>query len=234
MSTNSKPIVAPAAFDGLLAPGREKSRREAAQHGFSLVEVVLAIGIVAFAFVGLFALLPVGMGIFRTAMDTSVSAQIVQRVIGDATETEFDQLIADPANQASGNYYTLPLRYFDDQGTEVKVSNPAAPTGPERSGPPGILYTVRVRGSLPGPADPGDPKFEYPTSLPSKGGARFKPRDSTFLTIQIANNPAGKNLEINATTNLIDPAKARTAGLGIQTYSVVIARNGYARTNTKP
>ena len=91
------------------------------------------------------------------------------------------------------------------------------------------MQVLLVRGSQPGPADPSTHTSDYPTSLPSKGGARFNPRDSTFLTIQIANNPAGKNLEINATTDLIDPAKARTAGLGIQTYSVVIARNGYAK-----
>lgn len=194
--------------------------------GFSLVEVVLAIGVVAFAFVAIFSLLPVGMGVFRQAMDTSVSAQIVQRVVGDATETEFEQLIANPAK---GNYYALPVRYFDDQGTEVKVSNPAAPTPAERQGPPGILYWVRVRGSLPGAADPSSHKSDFPTSLPSKGGSRFNPRDSTFLTMEIASNPAGKNLDINATTYLIDPAKAKAAGIRLQTFSVVIARNGYPK-----
>lgn len=216
--------------DKPVTPSGEKSKRRASLRGFSLVEVTLAIGIVAFAFVALFSLLPVGMGVFREAMQTSVSAQIVQRVVSDATETEFEQLIAGDGNQAAGSrYYTLPLRYFDDQGTEVKVSNPAAPTASERTGPPGILYTVRVRGSQPGKADPSAHKSDYPTSLPSKGGARFNPRDSTFLTIQIANNPAGKNIEIDTTTNLLDPAKARTAGVGLQTYAVVITRTSYAK-----
>jgi len=202
-----------------------------AQKGFSLVEVVLAIGVVAFAFVAIFSLLPVGMGVFREAMDTSVSAQIVQRVVSDATETEFDSLI-DPAKNggtSSGDYYALPVRYFDDQGTEVKVNNSSTPTPAERLGPPGILYWVRVRGSLPGAADPTNHKSNFPTSLPSKGGARFNPRDSSFLTIQIAGNPAGKDLDINATTYLIDPVKAKTAGIRLQTFSVVIARSGYAK-----
>lgn len=198
---------------------------------FSLVEVVLAIGVVAFAFVAIFSLLPVGMGVFREAMDTSVSAQIVQRVVGDATETEFDSLI-DPAKNggaSAGNYYALPVRYFDDQGTEVKVSNPAVPTAAERQGPPGILYWVRVRGSFPGEADPTSHKSNFPTSLPSKGGARFNPRDSTFLTVEIAGNPAGRNLDIDTSTYLIDPAKAKTAGMRLQTFSVVVTRNGYPK-----
>jgi len=198
--------------------------------GFSLVEVVLAIGVVAFAFVAIFSLLPVGMGVFREAMDTSVSAQIVQRVVSDATETEFDSLI-DPAKNGgavSGDYYALPMRYFDDQGTEVKVSDPSTPTAAERQGPPGILYWVRVRGSQPGKADPTSHNSNFPTSLPSQG-TRFNPRDSTFLTVQIAGNPAGKNLDINATTYLFDPVKAKTAGIRLQTFSVVIARNGYSK-----
>ena len=127
----------------------------ASAKGFSLVEVALAIAVVAFAFLAIFSLLPVGLGVFREAMDTSVSAQIVQRVVGDATETEFEQLIANPA---SGNYYALPVRYFDAQGTEVKVGSPGGPTAAEMQGPPGIIYWVRVRGTLPGKANPADHK----------------------------------------------------------------------------
>lgn len=193
----------------------------APQRGFSLVEVAIAIGIVSFAFVGLFALLPVGMGISREAMETSISTQIAQRIVSDLTETEFETLIANPV---SGNYYVLPLRYFDDQGTEVRVANPASPTAQERAT---ILYTVRVRGSLPGAANPTAHKSDYPTSLPSKGATRFNPRDTSFLAIQIAHNPAGKILETDPATLLIDPAKARAAGLRLQTCSVVLTRNGY-------
>ncbi len=194
--------------------------------GFSLVEVVLAIGVVAFGFIAIFSLIPVGMGIFRESMDTSVSAQIVQRVMGDATETDFEQLVFSKDNTVSGNYYVLPVRYFDDQGTEVKVTNPATPTAAERQT---ILYWVRVRGALPGKANPAEHRGNFPTSLPSKGSNRFNPRDTTFLTVQIASNPAGKVLEIDSTSNLIDPAKAKTAGLRLQIYSLVLARNGYAK-----
>src|SRR5687767_4065395 len=61
--------------------------------GFSLVEVVLAIGVVSFAFVAILGLVPAGMSQFRQAIDTAVCAQIAQRVIGDAQQTDFDLLI---------------------------------------------------------------------------------------------------------------------------------------------
>lgn len=191
--------------------------------GFSLVEVVLAIGVLAFGFIAIFSLIPVGMGVFRESMDTSVSAQIVQRVIGDATETDFEQLIANPV---SGSYYALPMRYFDDQGTEVKVGNPASPTSAERQR---IIYWVRVRGSLPGKANPAEHKGDYPTSLPSRSSTRFNPRDSTNLTVQIAGNPSGREIVIDSQSHLIDQARGKNTGIRVQTYSVVLARNGYAK-----
>ena len=197
------------------------------RRAFSLVEVVLALGVVAFAFVALFSLLPVGMGVFREAMDTSVSTQIVQRIAGDAQETDFDNLV-DPAKNggtATADWFVLPLRYFDDQGSEVKVVG-AAPSATEKAK---ILYHVRVRGSNPGSADPASHKTEYFTSLPSDG-KRFNPRDMTILTIQIVTNPAGKDLNssgvIDSTRQLIDAKRARTSGLRLQTSAAAITRNG--------
>ena len=76
---------------------------------FSLVEFVLAIGVVSFAFVGLLGLLPVGLNNFGSALDTSVRSQIVQRFVSDAEQTDFDSL----QNQTSPI-----VRYFDDEGTE--------------------------------------------------------------------------------------------------------------------
>lgn len=78
--------------------------------GFSLVEVVLSIGIVAFAFVAMFGLIPAGLSTFRQAVENSLGSQIVQRLINEAQQTDFTTLIAAP---------TGPLRFFDDQGNEV-------------------------------------------------------------------------------------------------------------------
>lgn len=76
---------------------------------FTLVEVVLAIGIIAFAFVGLMALIPVGLTNFRHALDNSIGSQIMQRLVDEAQQTDYATLVATPST----------MRYFDDQGNEV-------------------------------------------------------------------------------------------------------------------
>lgn len=106
------------------------------QSGFSLVEVVLAVGVIAFAFVAILGLLPAGLTQFRQAMDNSLAAQIAQRVIEDAQGTDFD-ILTDAKNRVAGstdpiyaktyssgdtsksNALDYGLRYFDEQGNEV-------------------------------------------------------------------------------------------------------------------
>jgi hypothetical protein len=84
-----------------------------------------------------------------------------------------------------------------------------------------------VRGSLPGNPDPSAHTSDYFTSLPSTNGGRFNPRATTFLTIQIVGNPVGIDLGkfLNA-DDLIDGTRACGSNLSLQTYSVVISRNG--------
>jgi len=100
-----------------IATGIKRSRVSA----FSLVEVVLAIGIVSFAFVFMFSLLPLGLTTFRQAVDTTVGSQIVQRVINEAQQTDYTALTNSGTTQ----------RYFDDQGNESATINNS-------------LYTVQV------------------------------------------------------------------------------------------
>ncbi len=75
------------------------------------MEVILSIGIIAFAFVAILGLLPAGLGVFRQAVDNTLGSQIVQRLVNEAQQTDFPTLIASPAT----------LRYFDDQGNEVQA-----------------------------------------------------------------------------------------------------------------
>ena len=197
----------------------------------------MAIGIVSFAFVGIFALLPAGLGVFRQAMDTSIGAQIAQRIVGEIEQTDFDSLVP-PASgsppsgttlDSSGNFYELPFRYFDDQGIEVDYKGGTVQQKAR------ILYTVRVRGSMPGSPDPSTTSATNFTSLPASSAGRYHPRNVTILTVQVLNNPA--RLDQNAIEALvgqnpsfpflIDPTTARSHHLAIQTYSAVVARNGY-------
>jgi uncharacterized protein (TIGR02598 family) len=196
-------------------------KRASSPNGFSLVEVVLSVGIVAVAFLAVFSLLPAGLELFHQALDNTVCANIVQRVTNDAEQTDFNTLLSNPGN---GDYFVMPVRYFDDQGTEIKVQNVGAPSPTELAK---ILYWVRVRGSLPGYPDPAAHTADYFTSLPSTSAERFNPRNSTFLTIQIVANRAGIDLvRLLNSDDLIDGTKACAANLPLQTYSIVISRNG--------
>ena len=204
--------------------------------GFSLVEISLALAIIAIALVALIGLLPSGLNNFRDAMDAQTAGEIFQRVVADAQETDFDALVypeklippQSPWQRggAGTQFYRLPLRHFDSQGTEVRTVNPDAPTATEA---PAILYSVRVRGSRPGDPDPRNHTSDFATSLPGSTAPRFNPRDLTFLTIQIAGTGGTRQLGpmVDSESFLISPSLAAKSAMPVRTYAAVVARNGY-------
>lgn len=136
---------------------------------FSLIEVTIAIGIVSFAFVGVLGMIPTGLNTFRRAMDTSIGSQIAQRVISDARQTDYSVL-------TSG---TIPVRYFDDQGTEVVPNNTAALTAAERAR---IIYWVNTQ-------------VQSSTSIPYTAGTSFLNGNLATVTIQVVNNPGAAPIQ---------------------------------------
>ncbi len=110
--------------------GISHSRRTA---GFSLVEVTLAIGIIAFAFVALFALLPVGMTTFRAAVDATNDSIILQDMNAMVLVTQWAK-IDELDSKRSGEVY-----YFDEEGrrTDSKL-NPITSVESRR------LYQVKL------------------------------------------------------------------------------------------
>ena len=86
-------------------------------HGFSLVEVALALGIVAFAFVSLFGLLPAGLTTFRNAIDTGNEARIVQSFVSKVIATDFENL-----DKKVDYSSTNEIVYFDEEGSLVDTS----------------------------------------------------------------------------------------------------------------
>lgn len=87
--------------------------------GFTLVEVTLALGIISFAFVAMFGLLPVGLSVSRQAIDTTIEAQIVQKLTSQALQTDFSQLSKlDPSI-----YPTAASYYFDNEGKTASQTN---------------------------------------------------------------------------------------------------------------
>ncbi len=98
------------------------------ESGFSLVEVVLAMGLVSFALVAILGLVPPGLSTFRKAIGTSVGSQIIQQVVADLQQVDFDTL-----NQSQ------PLRYFGDQGDELG-SGAQPPSSPQNP----VIYYVNI------------------------------------------------------------------------------------------
>ncbi len=87
-----------------------RRRRSAA---FTLVESVIAIGIVSFAMLSILGLIPVGLGTFRQAMSLTVEASIVQAVSGQLMRADYTNL----ASSSSTNMY------FDQEGNRVAESD---------------------------------------------------------------------------------------------------------------
>lgn len=97
-------------------PSRSRAR-PCSRAGFSLVEVVLAIGLVTFAMLVIFSLLPVGLFSLQESNRQIVETEIFNTVGAELSSTPFDQLT---------NYQTtrFPI-YFNNEGTEVSSSNNA-------------------------------------------------------------------------------------------------------------
>ena len=98
----------------LESPMKTKHPKETS--AFTLVEVVLALGIIAFAFVPIIGLLPVGLNMSHQAIDTTTEAQIAQELSTEVQQTDFSVLInpATQTNFTSGG--AAPPSYFDNLG----------------------------------------------------------------------------------------------------------------------
>jgi uncharacterized protein (TIGR02598 family) len=192
---------------------RERSRTSAVFHpaAFSLVELALALGIVSFAFIGIFGLIPTGLNTFHQAMDASIGSQIAQRVITDVQQTDFNLLVSSGSAQPFTYQWSLYnrttstsvksyTRYFDNQGNEVVPVDSSSLQLQEKQK---IIYWVNT---LVTPA----------TTMPT--GANYA--SLATVTIQVANNPGNQTLLTDSNTHLW------TNGLlPISTYSALVARN---------
>ena len=183
-----------------------------------MVEVALALGIMAFAFVAIFSLLPAGMGVFRDSMNSSVSAQILQKVLADARLTDFSQLVYPDGSQPAtpqGIMFRAPsanapeLRYFDDQGDEIVPSSPAARQNPDAltaAEKNKVIYHVNTR-------------ILTNAVLPA-GTSSTAAQYLATVTVQIAVNPANRVLTFGS-----DKLFAAAPGIAVETFSAQLAKN---------
>lgn len=207
-------------------------------HGFTLVEVVLAIGVVAFAFVGLLALMPVGLSNFRKAMDASVGSEIGQRVFNDIQQTDFDTLLKQASitvptslpqpvgTMAQVAHGSLPHRFFDDQGNEVILPSSGSttttePTSADRS-KYRILYDVHSEVIL-------------KPQIPSGTNEVIQSPNLANIIVQVINNPAGVTLPELVSSRLGDSdpnTGVYQANVTFAEYSGFISRNGKSNASS--
>ena len=159
------------------------------------MEVCLAIGIVVVGFVSIIGLLPAGMDAFRSSMNTSIGAQLVQRALNEAQQTDFYVLVG--GNPPPASYEFVPLRTFDEQGNELTAAQAA-------SG----VYQMHVVAQY-GPAFPDD-----------SGNNTIIMDELATVTVQIAVNPGGRTIAKDE-KNLWKT----TPGVTIQSYPVLVAHH---------
>ena len=213
-------------------------------HGFTLVEIAIAIGILAVALVALMGMLPAGMSNFKKAMDTSVTAQIAQKIMQDLEEAEFDEVIdvtnlpkdpADPTSYCKPHFsFRAPtvgepvksargqtkVRFFTDQGVEIFPPSPLPNSYPDLSSAVNkdsanlVTYHVNVRII---------PRAELPTI--NETGSQV-----AQITIQVARNPGLRKIpfvEGNADDDNVPDRNLfkKTTGVSIFTYHALLGKN---------
>jgi uncharacterized protein (TIGR02598 family) len=102
---------------------------------FTLVEVILALGVLAFAIVPLFGLLPIGLQAFQESVGTTVQTHIFQSITNTIEQTDFSNLdggenpVAAVATKLSSEMDSASARaaagpvyfYFNETGDQVYV-----------------------------------------------------------------------------------------------------------------
>lgn len=205
----------------------------AKRSAFSLVEVALAIAIVSFAVIGILSLMSSGLGSYRQVMDTTIAAQIAQRIINDAEQADFkaltqasDARVIAAMQEADKGGKTFSFRwpkldakpeetfrYFDEQGKEIIPEQGKPLEGAQKLN---AVYWVNTRIA---------PKAKLPR-------ADGKATELAQITVEVACNANGVNLADNnfiesssssPRNNLLDLEKIQ--GVRVLTYSAYIGRN---------
>jgi uncharacterized protein (TIGR02598 family) len=86
--------------------------------GFTLVEVIMAIGVISVALLAMIGLLPTGLGALRDSNQQFVNAQIVQRISSGWAATGF-------ANRSDFASFTGTNLYFDSRAQLLSGSDGA-------------------------------------------------------------------------------------------------------------
>lgn len=104
-------LITPAGRGGSV--GRPTDDKQGCEQGFSLIEVVIAMGVLAFAMIAILGLMPAGLKSFRDTMDKNGQALILQYVSGELSRSW--------SNTSPAPYTTN--YYFDDEARPLTSSS---------------------------------------------------------------------------------------------------------------
>ncbi len=93
--------------------------------GFSLVEVALAMAILAFASASIISLIPFGLSSFRKAMNNTVESEIVQGLVNNISMTDFEHLKSMASSQGTVYFFGAdgsPVAGATDSQYKVEIS----------------------------------------------------------------------------------------------------------------
>jgi len=170
--------------------------------GFSLIEVVLSLGIVSFAFVGLFGLLPVGLNAFTNSVDSTVESQIAENVLTNVKQAKLSNLLTLADQNAGSNPALPPVQgyYFDDQGKAV-AANPTSTT------PANYVYSAGVQvyydSSIPTGVQPSSIAYLSSTSSQTTAtqSQASAPMATVTVTIRKVSNPSATRVYTSYVAN---------------------------------
>jgi uncharacterized protein (TIGR02598 family) len=90
-------------------PFHSRCRGCQSHRAFSLIEVILAIGIISFAMLPMLGMIAIGMTTFKSSLSETIQTQILQQLYAEVQQTSFANL-----SSVLGT-----VRYFDGDGLEV-------------------------------------------------------------------------------------------------------------------
>lgn len=158
--------------------------------GFTLIEIVLAIGILAFALVGILGLFPVALETARESKEETIMAQIAQSIEADIRRSSGPTaaIMVTGFNPAeSSSYQALPLNQsgqmilaYGANGRPWEVQpNPAN----YASGFRGPDYLARVTSTFDPPEHPGLARVEISVESPA-GAPETARKKISFITFK--------------------------------------------------
>lgn len=102
------------------------ARPRSPEAAFSLAEVAIAIGILAFCLVGVLGLIPAAMGMFRESVDTGLRAQIMQQVSADVGMMDYTNFVDVSSGTVRGNIVDTFRRFYGEDGQTNGVTEATA------------------------------------------------------------------------------------------------------------